>query len=162
MPFAVKNCSFAQGLAYYALLPVCSMIFSVSLALPLGVVFRRARLIFIVIIAAILSQIVVITYTEPQLFAYNFVLGYFPGITYDETLNGLSTLVPLSRVYACRFALLHRCFFYCCQNGVVRLQTARKYSSVQGQKRRRNSLLHCVHLPLPSCVWPPSAKRTGV
>ncbi|MGA9407450.1 MAG: hypothetical protein WBW71_09995 [Bacteroidota bacterium] len=90
---AVKNCSFAQGLAYYALLPVCSMIFSVSLAMPLGVVFRRARLIFIVIIAAILSQIVVITYTEPQLFAYNFVIGYFPGITYDESLNNLSTLI---------------------------------------------------------------------
>ena len=91
--FAVKNCSFAQGLAYYALLPLCSMIFAVSLALPLGILFRRARTIFIVLIIAILLQIVVITYTEPQLFAYNFVLGYFPGITYDETLNDLSSLV---------------------------------------------------------------------
>jgi len=90
---AVKNCSFAQGLAYYALLPLCSMIFAVSLALPLGILFRRARMIFIVLIVAILSQIVVITYTEPQLFAYNFVLGYFPGITYDETLNDLSSLI---------------------------------------------------------------------
>ncbi len=91
--FAVKNCSFAHGLAYYALLPLCSMIFAVSLALPLGIIFRHARTIFIVLIIAILSQIVIITYTEPQLFAYNFVLGYFPGITYDETLNGLSSLV---------------------------------------------------------------------
>ena len=65
------------------------MIFAVSLALPIGVLFRRARTIFVVLIVVILSQIVVITYAEPQLFAYNFVLGYFPGITYDETLNDL-------------------------------------------------------------------------
>ncbi len=90
---AVKNCSFAHGLVYYALLPLCSMIFAVSLALPLGILFRRARLIFIVLVVAILSQIVIVTYTEPQLFAYNVVLGYFPGITYDETLNDLSSLV---------------------------------------------------------------------
>ena len=89
---AVKNCSFVHGLAYYALLPLCAMIFAVSLALPLGILFRHARMVFIILIVAILSQIVVITYTEPQLFAYNFVLGYFPGITYDETLNDLLSL----------------------------------------------------------------------
>ena len=90
---AVKNCSFVNGLIYYTLLPVCSMVFAVSLALPVGIAFRRARLVFIVVIAAVLAQIVIVTYTEPQLFAYNFVLGYFPGITYDETLNDLSTLI---------------------------------------------------------------------
>jgi hypothetical protein len=90
---AVKNCSFAHGLAYYGLLPFCSMIFAVSLALPIGVLFRRSRTIFVVLIVVIISQIAVITYAEPQLFAYNFVLGYFPGITYDETLNDLSALV---------------------------------------------------------------------
>ena len=90
---AVKNCSFAGGLEYYALLPFCSMIFGVSLALPLTILFRRTRTIFVLLILAILAQIVLITYTEPQLFAYNFVLGYFPGITYDETLSNLAPLV---------------------------------------------------------------------
>ena len=90
---AVKNCSFAGGLEYYALLPACSMIFAVSLALPLTILFRRARTIFVLLILAILAQIVLITYTEPQLFAYNVVLGYFPGITYDERLNNLTPLI---------------------------------------------------------------------
>ncbi len=89
----VKNCSFTRGLAYFALLPVCTMIFSVSLAAAIGVLFRHARLLFVGAVALILCQIVYITYTEPQLFAYNFVLGYFPGITYDETLRDLSTLI---------------------------------------------------------------------
>ena len=90
---AVKNCSMIRGIIYYVLLPVCSMVFAVSLAAAVGVLFRHARFIFCVVLTGILLQIVVITYTEPQLFAYNFVLGYFPGITYDETLNDLSTLV---------------------------------------------------------------------
>lgn len=90
---AVKNCSLIRGVIYYTLLPVCSMVFAVSLGAAVGVLFRHAKFIFCVIIIGILLQIVVITYTEPQLFAYNFVLGYFPGITYDETLNDLSTLV---------------------------------------------------------------------
>jgi len=89
----VKNCSFIHGLEYYALLPCCAMVFGVSLALPIAVLFQRARTVFLFIVLAILSQIVVITYTEPQLFAYNFVLGYFPGITYDETLNDVSSIV---------------------------------------------------------------------
>ena len=89
----VKNCSFTRGLAYFVLLPVCTMIFAVSMAAAIAVFFRRARLLYVGVIALILCQIGYITYTEPQLFAYNFVLGYFPGITYDETLKDLSTLI---------------------------------------------------------------------
>src|SRR5450759_1130813 len=81
----VKNCSFTRGLMYYGLLPVITMIFSISLAAAAGTLFRHARLIVVFIILGILSHILVLTYTEPQLFAYNFVLGFFPGITYDET-----------------------------------------------------------------------------
>ncbi|HTR81309.1 MAG TPA: hypothetical protein VMM58_06720 [Bacteroidota bacterium] len=89
----VKNCSLSRGFAFYILLPVCTMIFSVSLGAVIGVLFRRARMIFMLVLILILAQIPYVTYTEPQLFAYNFILGYFPGITYDETLNGLSSLL---------------------------------------------------------------------
>jgi tetratricopeptide (TPR) repeat protein len=91
--FAVKNCSFPRGLLYYVLLPVMTMIFSVSLATVAGTLFRHARLIFVLIIAGIISHILIVTYTEPQLFAYNAVIGFFPGITYDESLSDVSTLL---------------------------------------------------------------------
>ena len=102
----VKNCSFTRGLMYYGLLPVITMIFSISIAAVVGTLFRHARLIVVVIIAGILSHILVLTYTEPQLFAYNFILGFFPGITYDETLSDVSTLF----VYR-EFTLIASLFF---------------------------------------------------
>lgn len=91
--FVVKNCAFAKGFVYYLLLPVCAMIFSVSLALVVGTIFRHALFIFTLLVVAILSHVVLITYTEPQLFAYNFILGFFPGITYDESLSDLNLLI---------------------------------------------------------------------
>jgi hypothetical protein len=90
--FAVKNCAFGKGFLYYLLLPMCAMFFSIAAALVTGVLFRKAITAYIFIVAGILSHIVFITYTQPQLFAYNFILGFFPGITYDETL---SDIVPL-------------------------------------------------------------------
>ncbi|HLP16949.1 MAG TPA: hypothetical protein VK470_11860 [Bacteroidota bacterium] len=90
---AVKNCSFTSGAAYYILLPGITMIFSVSLGMITAMYFKRARLVFTLIVAALLIRIVITTYFLPQLFAYNTILGYFPGITYDELLSDLSTLV---------------------------------------------------------------------
>ena len=129
---AVKNCSFVSGLEYYALLPCCSMIFGVSLALPLTILFRRARAIFVVLILAILAQIVLITYTEPQLFAYNFVLGYFPGITYDETLNNLAPLVLSPRIYAHRIVVVHHSVLPFRQNVPGPITNGTKISSHSG------------------------------
>jgi hypothetical protein len=89
----VKNCSFAAGITYYVLLPGITVLFSIALAMVTTLYFRHARTVFTVVVLALLSHIVVITYFLPQLFAYNTILGYFPGITYDETLNELTTLV---------------------------------------------------------------------
>jgi tetratricopeptide (TPR) repeat protein len=88
----VKNCAFNKGIAFYLLLPVVTMIFSVSLALVVGTLFRRAAKVFVLLIALILLHIPVITVVLPQLYAYNPVLGFFPGITYDETVGDLTTL----------------------------------------------------------------------
>jgi hypothetical protein len=83
----VKNCAFAKGVAYYVLSPISTMFFSVALALVIGTLFRKAILVYCIIVVGILSQIIFITYTQPQLYAYNFILGFFPGITYDETIG---------------------------------------------------------------------------
>lgn len=91
--FAVKNCAYTKGLAYYLLLPLVTMVFSVSLALVIGSYFKWSKTVFVLTILGLLSHIVVITYFQPQLFAYNFILGYFPGITYDETVGDMKTLI---------------------------------------------------------------------
>ncbi len=110
---AVKNCSFVQGAEYYLLLPVCTMIFSVALAMVIRLFFRHARIIYTLAVIVILLQIVFITYFKPQLFAYNFILGYFPGFTYDETLNNISTLVLFREFTLIAALLLFVVFFFC-------------------------------------------------
>jgi hypothetical protein len=91
--FAVKNCAYGKGVIYFLLLPVVTTIFSVSLSLVIGTVFKNAKTIFVIAVIGLLSHIVLVTYTQPQLFAYNFIVGYFPGITYDETSTDLNTLI---------------------------------------------------------------------
>jgi tetratricopeptide (TPR) repeat protein len=113
----VKNCAFMTGMAYYLLLPVVTMVFSVSLALVVGTVVRRTKTVFVCIVGLILSQIILITYTQPQLFAYNLILGYFPGITYDETVGDLTQLtiyrqytVIVSLLFIMLFSLFIECW----------------------------------------------------
>lgn len=89
----VKNCNFIKGFSYYLLLPIVTMIFSVSLALVIGLFFKKGKTLFVFLVGALLSHIVVVTYLQPQLFAYNFILGYFPGITYDEAIGNKWTLI---------------------------------------------------------------------
>ncbi|MDP1677583.1 MAG: hypothetical protein Q8L88_12055 [Bacteroidota bacterium] len=91
--FAVKNCAYGKGVLYFLLLPVVTAIFSVSLAIIVGVLFKHAKTMFVIIVMTILSHIVFVTYTQSQLFAYNFILGFFPGITYDETSTDLTALI---------------------------------------------------------------------
>lgn len=89
----VKNCAYEKGLALYMLLPVITMIFSVSLALVIGSLFTHKKTLFVLSITGILCHILLVTYTKPQLFAYNLVLGFFPGITYDESIVDMPTLL---------------------------------------------------------------------
>jgi len=91
--FAIKNCAYFKGLSYYFLLPVITMFFSVALALIVGILFRKGIMMYSLFVMAILSHIVFVTYTQPQLFAFNFILGFFPGITYDETVSDIGRIV---------------------------------------------------------------------
>ncbi|MCX6137173.1 MAG: hypothetical protein NTV54_06740 [Ignavibacteriales bacterium] len=91
--FAVKNCSMVRGIVYYLLLPYGTMLFCVPLAVLIATLTRHARVLYSLAVLAILSQILAVTYVQPQLFAFNPILGYFPGITYDETLADLTPLM---------------------------------------------------------------------
>ncbi|NUN69547.1 MAG: hypothetical protein HUU02_07530 [Bacteroidetes bacterium] len=107
----VKNCSFGLGVVYYLLLPVVTMVLAVALAAVTGMVFRRPYIVYTIIVTALLLQILFITLLQPQLYAYNFILGFFPGITYDETLTDLRLLI-LYRAFTLVAAVTLFAFFF--------------------------------------------------
>jgi tetratricopeptide (TPR) repeat protein len=85
--FIVKNCSMTQGLFFYATLVLPSLLLCAAIGLLLSVGVRRwKKTWFVVIMFIMLAQIAVVTFTRPQIFAFNPVVGFFPGVTYDETL----------------------------------------------------------------------------
>jgi tetratricopeptide (TPR) repeat protein len=84
----VKNCSIGDGMVLYVLIVVPGVLFSVALAMVVGIVFERWRkTIFTVSYILVLLHILLITFLRPQIFAFNPILGFFPGFTYDETLH---------------------------------------------------------------------------
>lgn len=93
--FFVKNCSLLNGLVFFLLIPVPGVLFSNALALLIAVTVRRwKRFVFVFLYIGILLHIAYVTFTGPQIFAFNPIIGYFPGITHDESLEILNRLVP--------------------------------------------------------------------
>jgi hypothetical protein len=95
--FFVKNCSFSTGLAFFLLIPVVTISFSVSLGATVAVWFRRCMTVYLSIFILTFLHSLYVTVASPQLFAYNLFFGYFPGFTYDEVLTITGTLI-LSRL----------------------------------------------------------------
>ena len=90
----IKNCSIAAGTEYYFLLAVPSFFFCGTLAFLVTVVFCRfQKTIFTGLIFLILAHIPLVALLRPQIFAFNPIIGYFPGITYDESINILRSLI---------------------------------------------------------------------
>ncbi len=85
--FFVKNCSFGEGLSFFVLIPCVTIVFAVALGLSTAVWVHRPVLWYLFFYFIILLHPIYLTFTSPQLFAYNFYFGYFPGFTYDEVLR---------------------------------------------------------------------------
>ena len=84
----VKNCSIGDSVKLYILIVIPGAFFSFSLALSVGVIFGRWRkTIFTVLYILVLFHIPFVTIIRPQVFAFNPIIGFFPGFTYDETLQ---------------------------------------------------------------------------
>jgi len=101
--FLVKNCSLVQGLFLFLLLPVPAVLFSGSIALLIAVLLKRWRKTWFTLVGIfILAHIAVVTFGSPQIFAFNPIIGYFPGVTYDESLDvfGILTLYRLTTLLA--------------------------------------------------------------
>ncbi len=89
----VKNCSYAEGLAFFLLLPAVSVCFAAALAFFCAVHYRRAKTIFFLFFAATFGYSLALGYFTPAIFSYNFFYGFFPGLTYDEALAPTLTLL---------------------------------------------------------------------
>ncbi len=88
------DCFIREGSLFFLLIPVVSVFFSSSLGLLAGYILRRrgfiaGALILIGIFAYSLWEL----YSEPSLFVYNPLYGFFPGPIYDEAIPVTDTLV---------------------------------------------------------------------
>jgi tetratricopeptide (TPR) repeat protein len=89
----VKNCSFADGLAFYLLLPAVSVVFATALGFFVTAHYRHPRMMFLAYCAAMIAYSVALGYFTPAIFSYNFLYGFFPGLSYDELLPLTNTLL---------------------------------------------------------------------
>lgn len=89
----VRNCSIISGLLYYLLLAVPSAFFGASLGFfSAAVAPSKKKLLFVLLFAGTLLHIASVTFLTPQIYAFNPLLGYFPGITYDENIDIVARL----------------------------------------------------------------------
>lgn len=85
----VPNCDLAEGLAFYALLPLPSALFAAALGLACGTTLsrRRATLAFVALWLGSIVWSLVRFWATPTIFAYDPFGGFFPGTLYDEVVE---------------------------------------------------------------------------
>lgn len=83
-------CNEMQGLAFYGLMPMCSLVLATAVGLLLGVVFsglRLASFIWFVVFFLSLGWAFYTFYSGPAVYLYGPFFGYFPGVLYDELVE---------------------------------------------------------------------------
>ncbi|HEX3697062.1 MAG TPA: hypothetical protein VH374_16920 [Polyangia bacterium] len=84
----VANCSVGAGLAFYALLPVGTMLYAAPAGALAAMIFpRRGRLVAFALPALSIAWALVRAYVDPAVFAFDPFGGYFPGPIYDEAIR---------------------------------------------------------------------------
>ncbi|MYA78252.1 MAG: hypothetical protein F4Y17_12060, partial [Gemmatimonadetes bacterium] len=89
-------CNVPEGLAFYLLLPGISVLWATSVALVCALSVERRRhatLLFLGVMFVSVGISVFRLATQPPVFAYNPIIGYFPGPIYDEVVVITSTLL---------------------------------------------------------------------
>lgn len=97
----VRTCSVSDGLKFFVLAVVPTVLFSQSLALLLTVLLQKKRvLLFTLIFLLLLLYAFVPPSFSPQLYSFTPLVGLFPGLSYDEALPLLSRLLPYRLIVA--------------------------------------------------------------
>ena len=89
-------CNVPEGLAFYLLLPGISVLWATAVALVCALSVERRRhatLLFLGVMFVSVGISVFRLATQPPVFAYNPIIGYFPGPIYDEVVVITSTLL---------------------------------------------------------------------
>ena len=111
----VRNCSFHQGAILFLLIVVPAIFLTHALSFLLSVSLRRwKKTLFVCGWILMLAQIGYVTFFRPQIYAFNPILGYFAGLTYDESLVVVNRLL-LYRIGTLAFAgflTLEACVIY--------------------------------------------------
>ena len=92
----VRNCNLPVGLAFFALLPMASMVVAAPVGVLAGVWLARPRLgrVAALLVPAIsIGWTLLRLYLDPPVFALDAFGGYFPGPIYDEALRPSAFLV---------------------------------------------------------------------
>jgi tetratricopeptide (TPR) repeat protein len=115
--FFVKNCSYTEGVFFYLLIPVVALVWVIALGAFCFVAVRRALMLYVALVLAVLLYPLYLGYSTPQIYSYNFIYAYFPGFSYDEILRistpfilfrGITLLVSVSLLLLSCLMLLRR------------------------------------------------------
>jgi tetratricopeptide (TPR) repeat protein len=92
----VRNCNLAAGLAFYALLPVASVLVAAPAGVLAGLLVRGSRLgrvVALMVPAVSILWALLRLYLDPPVCALDAFGGHFPGPIYDEGLRPSARLV---------------------------------------------------------------------
>lgn len=93
-----QNCPLDDGIYFYIVLALPSIIVGVSLAfLSNYISVKYSFIIFILIWIVILFSFLPELYYLPQIYFYNPIFGYYPGVIYDQTIE-ITSLLLLYRI----------------------------------------------------------------
>jgi hypothetical protein len=101
-----KDCSIDSGVIFYLLIPFVTVVYSTALGSLTGSVFRKRGFIIgaLILIFTIIYSIYEL-YSQPHIFFFNPIIGYFPGSIYDKYIPITITLV-LYRLIIIAWAVL--------------------------------------------------------
>lgn len=82
----IRNCDYAEGVAFFLLIPTITAVFSVSLAAWCWTMFRRAIYWYLGCLGLVFLYALYVGIWHPQIYSYSVLYGLFPGFSYDEIL----------------------------------------------------------------------------
>ena len=92
----MKNCDFAEGFAFFGLIPAITCAYSTATGMFFGFLLSTKRRAYFAYVGYVFATILFELYNiifQPPVFGYNSVIGYFPGPIYDEQVSINSTLI---------------------------------------------------------------------
>lgn len=92
----IKNCDYWEGLGFFALMPLCSILLSSIVGSLWAIVIPKSPIATFCSIATVFFFIIwelYQFYAAPPIFSYDPFAGYFPGTLYDENVTIPSALI---------------------------------------------------------------------